>query len=118
MDWTKTSKLIATATGIITITGSLFFVYNFFAKQSAQDALAAEVKENYVRQDDLVAMNKNVQQTNYEFWIYKTNQDINKLYAELRLESDPIKQQQIRDQIEKLKNDLRRYEDKLNSLKD
>lgn len=118
MDWTKTQKVIASITGAITIVTATFFIYNHFAKQKDHEALAAEVKENYVKQDELIAMNKNVQQTNYEFWIYKLNQDINKLYAELRTESDPIKQQQIRDQIERLKGDLRRYENKLDSLKE
>lgn len=117
MNWGKTQKVIASIVGAIAIFGAGFTVYNHFAKQSAHAALATDVKENYVQQIELVAMNKNVQQTNYEFWIYRIKQEISELYKELRKTIDKIKQRQIQDEIESKKEDLKNYKKKLDGLK-
>jgi len=65
----------------------------------------------------LVAMNKNVQQTNYSFWIYRLKQEISDLYKELRKTTDKIKQRQIKDEIEEKQEDLKTYKKDLNVLK-
>jgi len=117
MNWGKTQKIIASIVGAIVIFGAGFTVYNHFAKQSAHAALAYDVKENYVQQIELIAMNKNVQQTNYEFWIYKVKQEISELYKELRATINKIKQQQIQDEIKSKQEDLKNYKIKLDGLK-
>ncbi|MHA1462006.1 MAG: hypothetical protein ACTSQ0_02950 [Candidatus Heimdallarchaeota archaeon] len=118
MNWGKTQKIIASIVGLITIFAAGFVVYNHFAKQSAHAALAANVETNYVQQSELVAMNKNVQQTNYDFWIYRIKQEISDLYKELRKTVDKIKQQQIQDEIEMKKDELKNYNKKLDGLKE
>lgn len=117
MNWGKTQKIIASIVGLITIIVAGMAVYNHFAKQSAHAALKVNVEKNYVQQTELVAMNKNVQQTNYEFWIYRVKQEISELYKELRRTVDKIKQRQIQDEIESKKEDLKNYKKKLNGLK-
>lgn len=117
MNWNKTQKIIASIVGAIVIFGAGFTVYNHFAKQAAHVALAANVEENYVQQVELIAMNKNVQQTNYEFWIYRVKQEISELYKELRKTVDEIKQQQIIDEIKTKQEDLKDYKKKLGELK-
>lgn len=117
MNWGKTQKIMASIVGAIVIFGSGFTVYNHFAKESEYVALASDIKENYVQQVELIAMNKNVQQTNYEFWIYRVKQEISELYKELRKTVDKIKQQQIQDEIESKKEDLKNYKNKLDGLK-
>ena len=117
MNWGKTQKIIASIVGAIVIFGAGWTTYHHFAKQSALAGLKLDVKENYVHQTELVAMNKNVQQTNYEFWIYRVKQEISELYKELRKTIDKIKQQQILDEIESKKEDLKKYKEKLQELK-
>ena len=117
MNWGKTHKIVASVVGAIAIFGAGWTAYHHFAKESEHIALAADVKENYVQQIELVAMNQNVQQTNYEFWIYRIKQEISELYKELRRTVDKIKQQQIQDEIEGKKEDLKNYKKKLDGLK-
>ena len=117
MDWSKTQKIIASIVGTIVIFGAGWSTYHHFAKKSDHIALEIDVKENYVQQVELVAMNKNVQQTNYSFWIYRLKQEISELYKELRKTVDKIKQQQILDDIEMKKEDLKNYKKELNYLK-
>jgi hypothetical protein len=117
MDWKKPQTIIGTVVSSCGLIAIIFTGYNHFAKQAAFDALASEVKNEYVREDDLVAMNKNVQQTNYEFWIYRTKQEINELYKEMRATTDHVKIQQIKDQIDQKKEDLKDYLHKLHDLR-
>lgn len=117
MNWGKTQKIIASIVGLITIFAAGFVVYNHFAKQSAHAALVINVEKNYVQQIELVAMNKNVQQTNYEFWIWRIKSEISELYKELRATIDEIKKQQINDEIESKKEELKNYNEKLQELK-
>ena len=117
MDWKKPQTIIASITGLITIVGSIILVYNWVTPRAEHEALAEEVHTEYVKQEDLLAVNKNVQQTNYQFWISETKRELSDLYKELRKETDPIKQQQIRDQIEEKKQDLKDWKEKLNELK-
>jgi hypothetical protein len=117
MDWKKPQTIIGTIVSFCALVGIVFTTYNHFAKQTDHEALAAEVHDKYVKEDDLIAMNKNVQQTNYEFWIYRTKQEINELYKELRATTDSVKVQQIKDQIEQKKEDLKDYKHKLNDLR-
>lgn len=117
MNWGKTQKIIASIVGAIAIFGAGFTVYNHFAKQTDHLALASNVEENYVQQEDLIAMNQVVQQSNLDFWIYKVKQEISELYKELRATIDEIKKQQILDEIESKKEDLKNYKEKLEKLK-
>jgi hypothetical protein len=117
MDWKKPQTIIATITGAITIFGTVFFVYNWITPRHEHEALADEVHTEYVKQEELLAVNKNVQQTNYQFWIAELKRQISELYKELRQETDPIKQEQIRNEIDSKKRDLQHYQDKLNELK-
>lgn len=117
MNWSKTQKIIASIVGAIVIFGSGFTAYNHFTKQTDHLALASNVKENYVQQIELVAMNKNIQQSNLDFWIYRVKQEISELYKELRKTTDKIKQQQILDEIESKKEDLKNYKKDLQELK-
>jgi len=117
MNWGKTQKIIASIVGAIVIFGAAWSAYHHFAKQTDHVALAANVETNYVQQSELVAMNKNVQQTNYDFWIYRIKQEISDLYKELRKTVDKIKKQQIQDEIEMKKEELKNYNNKLQGLK-
>jgi hypothetical protein len=117
MNWNKTQKIIASIVGSIVIFGAGFTVYNHFAKQTDHLALASNIKTNYVQQKELVAMNQVVQQSLLDFWIYKTKQKISELYKELRATVDEIKKQQILDEIENQKEDLKIYKEKLEKLK-
>ena len=121
MNWSKTQKIIASIVGAIVIFGAGFTVYNHFAKQTDHLALVADVKENNIEQKlqktELIVINQVAQQTNLDFWIYRTKQEISELYKELRQTEDKIKQQQIQDEIESKKDDLKNYKNKLDGLK-
>lgn len=117
MNWSKMQKIIASIVGAIVIFGAGFGVYNHFAKQSAHAALKTNVETNYVQQKEIVAINKVVQQSNLDFWIYKIKQEISELYKELRATIDEIKKQQILDEIESKKEELKNYKGKLQELK-
>lgn len=115
--WNKTTKVAASIVSVCTLLAFLYGFYSHFAKQSDHEALAANVEENFAKQEDLLAVNQSVQQTNYQFWIYQTKQEINRLWDEWRKSNDPAEKEQIRDQIEELEKDLQRYKDKLGELK-
>ncbi len=117
INWSKSQKVIASIVGMIIIFSSGFTVYNHFAKEEDHLALAANIEKNYVQQSELVAMNQVVQQSNLDFWIYKAKQEISELYKELRATTDKIKKQQILDEIESKKEDLKNYKEKLDKLK-
>jgi len=121
MKWNKIHTIVATVGGIFVIGGSIFGVINYFTPKTAHEALASEVHEEYVKQkdfeNDFVAMNQSVQQGQLDFWIYKTKQEILELQKEKRNTNDPDKKQEIQDQIDILKEDLKNYNKKLQELK-
>lgn len=113
----KIQTILAVIGGSIAIIGSAFAAYNHFAKQSDHEALAAEVKENYAEKEDILAMTQQIQQSNLDFWIYKTKQEIHDLQQERRQTNDPNDVREINEQIEDLRRDLDRYQRNLEELK-
>ena len=59
-------KLLILFTGLIVLAGAGYTAYNHFTPKAEHIALANEVHEEYAKQDDLLAVNKNIQQSNYD----------------------------------------------------
>jgi hypothetical protein len=116
LTWKKISTVVGALTGILVLGGAGYKAYDYYTPKAMHEALASDVKENYVQQDELLAINKNVQQSNYDFWIYRLKSEINALYEEWRKETDPVKKQQIMDQINEKKADVKYYQEKLHEL--
>jgi len=117
MDWKKPQTIIGSITGVITIAATIILVYNWVTPRHEHEALAKEVHEEYVTQDELVAVNKNVQQTNYQFWIIELKRQIGELYQQLKTVTDPIEKQRILDEIKDKQQDLQNFKNKLNEMK-